>query len=169
MPMVKNILFIVAIGLAVVFSGCAGTGNKSPQGLTPAVEASGYQISLGARTLADCISFSRPYPGTTQPCSLVNLDIRNNNPQSLDVALVENKLVLRSGVSKEMLENVGGLSAACARKTGLMFRLGANSDQNIGICYPLVSKSDAPTLEITVMVNGTRTDYSFDLDRYGLT
>ncbi len=166
MSMIKNIIFIAAIGLAVAFSGCIGLENKSPVSrLTPAVQTHGYQLSLGVMTLADCIV----YGGITRPCSQVSLYIRNTNPQSLEVAVVKNTLVLKSGVSKEMYENVGGLSTACTRRTGLQFKLGANSGQNIAICYPLVHYSDAPVLEITVMISGVRNDYSFDLTRYGLT
>ncbi len=164
--MIKNIIFIAAIGLAVAFSGCIWLENKSSVSrLTPAAQTQGYQLSLGVKTLADCIV----YGGITQPCSQVNLYIMNTNPQRLEIAVVKNTLVLKNGVSREMYENVGGLSTACVRRTGLQFKLAANSGQNIAICYPLVHNSDAPVLEITVMINGVRRDYSFDLARYGLT
>ncbi len=176
MAIVKNVLLIAAIGLAVAFSGCtepgseiSGTAQPTPvqtvSGGTPAVQTSGYQLSLEVRTFADCIEYS----GTTQPCSLLNLDIKNNNPQNLDVAVVKNTLVLKNGVSKEMYDNVGGLSSACVRRTELEFNLSAGANQNLAMCYPLVHNNDAPTLDIAVMVNGVRKDYSFDLTKYGLT
>lgn len=176
MAIVRHVLLIAAVGLAVAFSGCTGPGSKVSETAqptpvqtvgdgTPAVQISGYKLSLEVSTLADCIE----YGGTTQSCSQVNLDIKNNNPQSLDVAVVKNTLILKNGVSKEMYDNVGGLSSACVRRTGLEFNLSAGADQNLAMCYPLVHNSDAPTLDIAVMMNGVRKDYSFDLAKYGLT
>ncbi len=175
MTIVKNVLLIAAIGLAVAFSGCTGPGSEvsgtaQPTPVqtvsgTPVVQTSGYQLSLEVRTLADCIAYS----GTTQSCSQMNLDVRNNNPQSLEVVVVKNILVLKNEKSIEMYDNTGGLSNACVHTTGLVFNLSADADRNLAMCYPLVHNSDAPTLDITVMMNGIRKDYSFDLTKYGLT
>ncbi len=181
MAIFKNIIVIAAIGLAVLFAGCAGTQEtkiaetaqptpaeqtpvQTTVGPTPAVQTSGYQLLLEVKTLQDCI-----VSGTKQVCSQVNLDVKNNNPQSLDVAMVKNTLVLKDGRSLNMYNSEGGLSSACVRKTGLQFKLSANTNQNLAMCYPLVHKSDTPTLNIGVMMNGERKDYSFDLTTYGLT
>ncbi len=180
----KNAIFIMAIGLLVLFSGCTGTqpGKVSETAApppavqtpvqtpiptsvqAPAVETSGYQISLEVKTLADCI-----VSGTTQPCTQVNMDIKNNNPQTLDVAVVKNTLGLKDGTTPSMYDTVGGLSTTCVRKTGLQFKLNANEDRNLAMCYPLVHQSDAPKLNLGVMLNGVRNDYSFDLTQFGLT
>ncbi|MCZ7392947.1 MAG: hypothetical protein ABOK23_04500 [Candidatus Methanoperedens sp.] len=172
----KNALFIAAIGLVVLFSGCTGTqqGKVSETAApTPAVQTTGeqtpvatssYQLALEVKTLADCI-----VSGTKQPCTQVNLDVKNNNPQSLDVAVVKNTLGLKDGRTPNMYDSVGGLSTACVRSTGLQFKLSANTNQNLAMCYPLVHKSDAPTLNLGVMINGERKDYPFDLTKYGLT
>ncbi len=171
----KNAVFITAIGLLVLFSGCTSTqqgkvsetAHATPVetvGQIPAVQTSSYQLLLEVETLQNCI-----VSGTTQPCTQVNLDVKNNNPQSLNVAVVKNTLGLKDGRTLNMYDSVGGLSNACVRSTGLQFKLNANTNQNLAMCYPLVHKSDAPTLDITVMMNGVRNDYSFDLTKYGLT
>jgi hypothetical protein len=173
----KKALFTAAIGLLVLFSGCTGTqqGKVSETAQptpavqttveqTPAVQTSGYQLSLEVKTLADCI-----VSGTKQSCSQVNLDVKNDNPQSLDVAVVKNTVVLKDGRSLNMYDSEGGLSTTCVRKTGLQFKLGANTNQNLAMCYQLVHKSDSPMLNIGVMINGERKDYSFDLTKSGLT
>jgi hypothetical protein len=173
----KNAIFITTIGLVVLLSGCTGTQQSQVSGTTqpttavqiaivqtPAVQTSDYQLALEVKTLQDCI-----VSGTKQLCSEVNLDVKNNNPQSLDVAVVKNTLVLKGGRSLIMYDSQGGLSTACVRKTGLQFKLSANSNQNLAMCYSLFQKSDAPTLDLGIMINGERKDYSFDLTQYGLT
>lgn len=180
----KNAVFITAIGLLVIFSGCAGTQQgkvsetavPTPVGQTPvqtpvptsvqapAVQTSSYQLLLEVKTLQNCIISE-----TTQACLQVNLDVKNINQQSLDVAVVKNSLLLKDGRTPNMYESQGGLSAACVRKTGLQFTLSGNTDQNLAMCYPLVHQSDAPMLNLGVMMNGVRSDYSLDLTRYGLT
>ncbi len=177
MVKLKNALLIAAIGLVVVFAGCAGPQSKVSETSQPTptvqttveqtttVQTSGYQLVPEVKTLQDCIVYS----GTKKPCSQVNLDVKNNNPQSLDVAVIKNTLVLKDGRSLNMYDSEGGLSTACARKSGLEVKLSADTNQNLPICYPLVHQSDAPVLNIGVMMNGERKDYSFDLTKYGLT
>ena len=173
----KNALLIVAIGLAVVVAGCAGPQSKVSETAQPTptvqttveqtttVQTSGYQLVPDVKTLQDCIVYS----GTKQSCSQINLDVKNNNPQSLDVSVITNTLILKDGRSLKIYENEGGLSTACVRKAGMQFKLSAGTNQNIALCYPLFHQSDAPVLNIGVMINGDRKDYSFDLTQYGLT
>jgi hypothetical protein len=175
----KNVILIAAIGLAVFFAGCAGTQEgkisetakptpveQTPIGQTPAVQTSGYQIQVTeVKSPQDCIV----YAGTKQPCSQINLEVKNNNIQSLDVKIVKNALVLTGGKQYNVYDREVGLSNLCTRQAGMEFNLNANANQNIALCYPLVHKSDSPTLNIAVMINGERKEYSFDLIKYGLT
>ncbi len=175
----KNAIFITVIGIVVLFSGCTNTQQGNVPGTTqpttavtpaqtaaeqtPAVQTSSYQLTLDVKTLSDCV-----VGGTSQPCTQVNLDVKNSNQQTLDVSVVKNSLLLKDGRTPNMYDSIGGLSNACVRKTGLQFKLNANTNQNLAMCYQLVHKSDAPALTLGIMVNGERKDYSFDLTQYGL-
>ncbi len=183
MAIFKNIVVIAAIGLAVLFAGCAGTQEtkisetakptaaeqtpvQTTAGQTPAVQTSGYQIQVTeVKTLQDCIV----YAGTNQPCSKINLEVKNNNVKSADVKILKNAIALKGGKTLEMYENEAGLSNLCVRSTGMEFKLNANANQNVGLCYSSLHKGDNPTLNVEVMINGERKEYSFDLTKYGLT
>lgn len=182
MVKLKNVILITVIGLAVLFSGCAGTQTKvsetanptpaeqtavqTPAGQTPAGQLSPYQVQITeVKTLQDCIV----YAGTQQSCSIVNLEIKNNNIQSLDVKIIKNALVVKSGKTIQIYENEAGLSNLCVRQSAMEYNLSSNTAQNVGMCYPSLHKTDTPTLNIGAMINGERKDYSFDLTQYGLT
>ncbi len=183
MAIFKNIIVIAAIGLAVLFAGCTGTQEtkisetakptaveqtpvQTTAGQTPAVQASGYQIQVTeVKTLQDCIVYS----GTKQSCSLVNLEVKNNNMRSSDVKILKNSIALNGGKTLEKYENEAGLSNLCVRLTEMEFKLNTNTNQNVGMCYPSLKKSDNPVLNVEVMINGERKEYPFDLTKYGLT
>ncbi|MFZ3058939.1 MAG: hypothetical protein WA102_04285 [Candidatus Methanoperedens sp.] len=183
----RNIILITVIGLAVLFSGCAGTqetkvsetAKPTPAEQTSAVvqtsaaqtPAAGtpvgpYQVQVTeVKTLQDCI-----VSGETKPCSLVNLEVKNNNVKSLDFKIIKEELVSNSG--KQLggrYDRDVGLSNLCVRQSGMEFKLNTNTNQNVAMCYPVVHKSDTPTLNIAAMINGERKEYSFDLTKYGLT
>jgi hypothetical protein len=182
----KNIILITVIGLAVLFSGCAGTqetkvtetAKPTPAEQTAAVQTSAagtpaaqtpvgpYQVQVTeVKTLQDCI-----VSGETKPCSLVNLDVKNNNVNSLDFQIITEGMVSSSGKKLgDRYEKEVGLSNLCVRQAGMAFKLNTNTNQNIGMCYPVVHKSDTPVLNIAAMINGERKEYSFDLTQYGLT
>ncbi len=179
MVKLKNVLLITVIGLAVLFSGCAGNQTKVSEPAQPtsiratATQSPVAQTPVGpnqvlvteVKTLPDCIIAL----GTTQSCSIVNLEIKNNDINSLDAAIVKNVIVLSGGKTVNKYENEAGLNKQCVSQTGLEFKVNANSAQNVGICYPSLHKADSPVLNIGVMLNGNRTDYTFDLTQYGVT
>ncbi|MGB8217865.1 MAG: hypothetical protein WCE94_11245 [Candidatus Methanoperedens sp.] len=176
----KNIILITVIGLTVLFSGCAGTQPTkvsetaqptsiqatAAQSQVTQTPAGPYQVQVTeVKTLQDCIVYS----GTTQTCSIINLEIKNNDINSLDVNIIKNTVALKDGRSFKKYENEAGLNNLCVRQSGLQFKLNANGAQNVGMCYPSLQKTDNPALNIEVMINGQRQDYSFDLTQYGLT
>ncbi len=94
-----------------------------------------------------------------------------NNVTSLNFQIVRDELV-----SPESGKHLGirydrefGLSNLCVRQSGMAFILDANTDKNVALCYPIVHKSDNPTLNVAAMVNNERKEYAFDLIKYGLT
>lgn len=183
MVKLKNVIFIMAIGLAVLFSGCAGTqentisetAKPTPTAqatavqtpvATTAAQVPGYQVQITEiKYLQDCIVAA----GTKQSCSLVNLEVKNNNMKSADVKILKNSITLKGGRTLDMYISEAGLSNLCVRQIGLEFKLNTNTNQNVGLCYQLLKKSDAPVLNVEVMINGERKEYPFDLTKYGLT
>ncbi len=180
MVKLKNVILITVIGLAVLFSGCAGTpqpkisetaqptsvqatATQSPAAQTPV--GPNQVLVTEVKNLPDCIVAL----GTTQSCSIVNLEIKNNDINSLDVSILTNAIVLKDGRALKKYESEAGLNNQCVRQTGLQFKLNANSAQNVGLCYPSLHKADNPVLNIEVMLNGIRNPARFDLTQYGLT
>ncbi len=147
----KNVILIAVIGLAVLFSGCV---------------AQNQQVDVTeVRNLPDCIVAL----GTTQSCSIVNLEIRNNDMNSLDATILTNAIVLKNGRVIEKYEHEAGLNSQCVRQTGLQFKVNANSARNVGMCYPLLHKTDNPAFKVAVMLNGERKEATFNLTQRGLT
>jgi PBP1b-binding outer membrane lipoprotein LpoB len=180
MVKLKNVILITVIGLAVLFSGCAGTpqpkvsetaqptsiqatATQSPVTQTPV--GPNQVLVTEVKNLPDCIVAL----GTTQSCSIVNLEIKNNDINSLDASIVKNVIVLSGGKALNKYEKEAGLNSQCVRVTGMEFKVNANSDHNVGICYPSLHKTDNPVLNIGFMLNGDRKDYTFDLTQYGVT
>ena len=180
----KNVILITVIGLAILFSGCAGTqetkvsetANPTPAEQTSAVQTPASQTPVGqlspfevqiteVKTLQGCIVSA----GTQSSCSIVNLEIKNNDINSFDVKIIKNALVVKGGKTIQKYENEAGLSNLCVRQAAMEYNLNSNTAQNVGLCYPSLHKTDTPTLNIEAMINGERKDYSFDLTKYGLT
>ena len=179
MVKLKNAILITVIGLAVLLSGCAGPQTKVSETAQPtSIKATATQSPVATtpvgpnqvlvtevKNLPDCIVAL----GTKQSCSIVNLEIKNNDINSLDVTILKNGIALNGGKLLNKYENEAGLSSQCARQTGLQFKVNANSAQNVGLCYPTLHKTDNPALNVGVMLNRTRKDYTFDLTQYGVT
>jgi len=176
----KNVMLITIIGIVVLLSGCTGdqekniaetaqptpiqtTAVQSTAAQTPAVP---YQIQVTeVKTLQDCIVSAE-----TKPCILVNMQVKNNNAISLDFKIVTEELISKSG--KQLgtrYDRDVGLSNLCVRQSGTEFKLDANTDKIVAMCYPIIYKSDNPTLNIGAFINGERKQYVFDLTKYGLT
>ncbi|MDO9098757.1 MAG: hypothetical protein Q7U60_11635, partial [Candidatus Methanoperedens sp.] len=101
----KNVILITVIGLAVLFSGCVGTQEtkvsdtaqatpadieQTPAAQTPAAQTPviPYQVQVTeVKTLQDCIIST-----DTKPCSLVNLEVKNNNVKSLDFKILNEEV-----------------------------------------------------------------------------
>ncbi len=181
----KNVILITVIGLAVLFSGCAGTQEtkvseitqptpaeqnpvvQTPSGQPPAAEIPvvPYQVQVTeVKTLQDCIKSAE-----TKPCSSVNLEVKNNNLKSFDFKILKEEVVSKSGKQLgNRYDREVGLSDLCVRQSGMEFKLEANTNRNVAMCYPVLHKSDSPMLNVAAMINGERKEYSFDLTRYGL-
>ncbi|MDD5474439.1 MAG: hypothetical protein PHU34_09890 [Candidatus Methanoperedens sp.] len=176
----KNIALVTLIGIVVLFSGCAGNQEtkiaetsqptavqttviqpapvKTPEGP--------YTVSVTEiKTLQDCIK-----SGETKPCTLINLEVRNNNLKSLDFKIVKEEVMFKSGkLLGDRYDREVGLSNLCVRQAGMEFKLNADTNQNVVLCYPVAHKSDAPSLNVDALINGERKEYRFDLIKYGLT
>lgn len=172
----------MVIGLIVLLSGCTGNQEKNiaqtPQSTptqsniqTTVVQsneeqtpATPYQVQVTeVKTLQDCIVSTVE----KSPCLLINLQVKNNNAKSLHVQIIKEDLVSKSarklGIRYD--KNVG-LSNLCIRQSGLEFILDANTEKNIGMCYPAFKKSDNPILNLGTIINNERKDYGFDLTKY---
>jgi hypothetical protein len=174
----RNVMLITVVGIVVLLSGC--TGNKNIAGTaqptpvqtnvvqstavqTPVVP---YQVKVTeVKTLQDCIVSAE-----TTPCILVNLQVINNNVKRLDFKIVSEKMVSISGKQLGMRYDTNvGLSNLCVRQAGTEFKLDVNTDQNIGMCYPMIQKGDKPTLILRAYINGESKEYGFVLtDHPGL-
>jgi len=180
MVKIKNVMLITVIGIVVLLSGCTGNQEKNiaetaqPTPVqTTAVQSNGaqtpavpYQVQVTeVKNLQDCIVEA----GTT-PCLLVNLNVKNNDVKPLRFQIVKNELISDSGkkLGDRYDKNVG-LSNLCVRMSGLDFIVDANTDKNVGVCYPIVNKKDNPTLNVGAMINNERKEYAFDLTKYGLS
>jgi hypothetical protein len=177
-----NIALVAVIGIVILFSGCTGnqptktaeTTQQTPvqttviQSTAVQTTTDPYTVQVNeVKTLQACIVST--VSTQTTPCSLINLEIRNNNIQNPDFKIVMDSVVSKSGKNLgERYDKQVGLSNSCVRQSGMDLKLNVNSYQNVGICYPIIHKSDEPTLNIAIMINGERKDYKFDLLKYGL-
>jgi PBP1b-binding outer membrane lipoprotein LpoB len=179
MVKIEKIVIVAVIGVFVIFSGCAEkttdvqsnyvkpTNVQSTDVQPTALKTEAqYTISVTEiKTLQDCIN-----SGPIKPCTLINLDVKNNNLKSLDFKIVTEEVISKSGkLLEDRYDRQVGLSNLCVRQAGMEFKLNANTNQNVALCYPVVHISDAPSLNIGALINGERKDYKFDLIKYGLT
>ncbi|MCZ7356539.1 MAG: hypothetical protein O8C66_06500 [Candidatus Methanoperedens sp.] len=178
----RNIVLVAAIGIVILFSGCIGNQETKPAETaqqtavqTTSIQSTAVQTAMDpytvqvneVRTLQDCIVSTVSTQAT--PCSLINLEIRNNNIKNPDFSIVKDQIVSKSGKNLgERYDRQVGLSNSCVRQSGMDLKLNVNSYQNVGMCYPIIHKSDEPILNIAIMINGERKEYKFDLLKYGL-
>ena len=124
-----------------------------------------YDIKLiDATNLKDCFDISLD---AKSPCILVNLDIKNNQNDSVTFEITGRTIVTKDG---KQLDKYGGLyntkqlNSQC--DTENFFKLFPNADKKVGVCFPVVSKNDAPVMYIGVKANGKEKEYNFDLTQY---
>ncbi|MDD5615602.1 MAG: hypothetical protein PHH85_05320 [Candidatus Methanoperedens sp.] len=173
----KNIIIIAVIGIVVILSGCTGgqekkvTGTAPPtpvqttivQTTTPQAPQSPYQVQVTEfRTLSDCIK--SPYSSEVKPCTLINLQVKNNNVKSLDFKLVKEEVITKSSrILPKRYENDVGLNDLCTPQAGMEFVLTENTQRNIGLCHPTINTAEEPTLKIEALIKGVRQEYEFSL------
>jgi hypothetical protein len=139
----KNIILIAVIGIVVILSGCIG-GKEA------------YQVQVTeVRTLSDCIR--SPYSSEATHCTLINIQVKNNNFQNLDFILVKEEVVAKSTrVLPGRYEKEVGLNDLCTRQAGMEFVLTENSQRNIGLCYPTIDNAEGPVLKVETLINSLR-------------
>ena len=111
---------IAVIGIVVILSGCTGGQEQGP-----------YQVQVTeVRTLSDCIR--SPYSSEATPCTLINIQVKNNNFQSLDFILVKEEVVAKSSrVLPGKYDKEVGLNDLCTRQEGMEFVLTENTPHNL--------------------------------------
>ncbi len=121
-----------------------------------------YELQVTeVRLLKDCIQTSFDLK---ESCLLVNVEIKNNNSGSVDFDVAGKTIVTKDG---RQLERYGGLyntkelNGLC--DTDSYYRLFPNARRSAGMCFPLVSKSDEPSVYFRVIANGRQKEHSFDL------
>lgn len=124
-----------------------------------------YDINLSKATiLKDCFDISLD---AKSPCTLVNLDIKNNQNDSITFEITGRTIITKDG---KQLDKYGGLyntkqlNSQC--DTENFFKLFPNANKKTGICFPAVSKNDDPVMHIGVKANGKEKEYNFDLASY---
>ncbi|CAG0978353.1 hypothetical protein METP3_01921 [Methanosarcinales archaeon] len=124
-----------------------------------------YEISINeARILKDCFDISFD---VKSPCMLVNLDIKNNQNDSVTFEITGRTIVTKDG---KQLDKYGGLyntkqlNSQC--DTENFFKLFPNANKKTGVCFPVVSKNDGPVMYIGVKANGKENEHNFDMTPY---
>lgn len=175
----KNIMLIAAVGMIILFSGCTGNqGKEVTQTVQPTpvqttviqpaatqTPSVPYQVQVTeVKTIQDCIVSAE-----TKPCLLVNVEVKNNNLKSLDFKIVKEEIVSKGGKQLgKRYNNEVGLSNLCVRQPGMEFKLDADTNKNVAMCYPIAHKGDSPVLNVGAYINGERKEFGFDLTGYGL-
>lgn len=124
-----------------------------------------YEIQVvNAAVLKDCFDISLD---AKSPCLLVNLDIKNNQSDSITFEITGRTIVTADG---KQLDKYGGLystrqlNSQC--DTENFFKLFPNANKKVGICFPIVSKDEIPVMYMGVTANGKQKEHNFDLTRY---
>lgn len=124
-----------------------------------------YEIIIEkVTTLNDCFDISMD---AKSPCMLVNLDIKNGQNDSITFELTGRTIVTKDG---KQLDKYGGmyntkqLNNQC--DTANFFKLFPKANKNIGVCFPVVSKDDAPIMYLGVTANGKQKEHNFDLSTF---
>lgn len=176
----KNIILIAVIALMVIFSGCTGTQeNKATetakptqaqttpvqttivQTTTPQAQQVPYLVQVTEiRTLSDCIK--SPYSSEVKPCTLINLQVKNNNLDKLDFKLVIEKVMAKNSMElPAKYDKEVGLNVLCTTSAGSDFVLTKNTEKILGLCHQTINNADDPTLIIEAIINGIRQKYEF--------
>ena len=114
--------------------------------------------------LKDCLDNSLD---VKQPCLLVNLDMKNNQNDSITFELTTRTIVTADGKQIDKyggLYNTRQLNGLC--DTPNFFKLFPNANKKVGICFPVVASTDDPVLYVGVTANGKQKEHSFDLKPY---
>jgi hypothetical protein len=173
----KNIIIIAVIGIVVILSGCTGSQEKKVtetapptpaqttivQTTAPQAQQVPYQVQvIEVRTLPDCIK--SPYSTDVTPCTIINLQVKNNNLEKLDFKLViEKVMATNSRVLPPKYDKEVGLNVLCTTSAGAEFVLAENTERILGLCHQTINNADDPTLIIEALINGVRQEYEFDL------
>jgi hypothetical protein len=124
-----------------------------------------YEVNItDAMILKECFDIS---PETKSPCLLVNLDIKNNQNDSITFELTGRTIVTKDGKQFDKyggIYNTRQLNAQC--DTEIFFKLFPNANKKVGVCFPIVSKVDAPILYLGIKANGKQKEYHFDMDSF---
>lgn len=119
---------------------------------------------IEAVKLKDCVQNSFD---NKDSCLLVNLDIKNDENDSVSFEITERTIVTKDG---RQIEKYGGLlntrelNGLC--DTPNYFKLFPNANKKVGICFPEVRKDEMPIMYIGVTANGKRQEHSFDLTSF---
>ncbi len=124
-----------------------------------------YDVNITeAVILKDCFDISLD---TKSPCLLVNLDIKNNQNDSITFELTGRTIVTKDG---KQLEKYGGLYSTRQLNpkcdTENFFKLFPNADKKVGVCFPIVRKDEEPVMYLGVTANGKQKEHNFDLASY---
>lgn len=124
-----------------------------------------YDINITeAVILKDCFDISLD---AKAPCLLVNLDMKNNQNDTITFELTGRTIVTKDG---KQLDKYGGmyntkqLNGLC--DTDNFFKLFPNANKKVGVCFPVVSKADAPVMYLGITANGKQKEYNFNLDSH---
>lgn len=124
-----------------------------------------YEINITeAVTLKDCYEISLD---TKSPCLLINMNIRNNQNESITFELKGKTIVTKDG---RQLDKYGGLyntkqlNTKC--DTENFFKLFPNADKKTGICFPPVRKDEDPVMYLGITANGKQKEHNIDLTPY---
>lgn len=124
-----------------------------------------YEINITeASILKDCFDISL---NAKAPCLLVNMDIKNNQNDSITFELTGRTIVTKDGKQFDKyggIYNTKQLNGLC--DTENFFKLFPNANKKVGICFPIVSKADAPVMYLGVTANGKQKEFNFGLDSY---
>ncbi len=124
-----------------------------------------YKINITeASILKDCFDISL---NAKAPCLLVNMDIKNNQSDTITFELTGRTIVTKDGKQFDKyggIYNTKQLNGLC--DTENFFKLFPNANKKVGICFPIVSKADAPVMYLGVTANGKQKELNFDLDSH---
>jgi hypothetical protein len=178
----KNIIIIAVIVSIVIFSGCTGgqekkvteTAPPTPAETTPVqttivqttvpqAQQGPYQVQVTEiRTLSDCIK--SPGSSEVKSCTLINLQVKNNNVKSLDFKLVKEDIIAKnSRILPKRYDTEVGLNDLCTHLAGMEFVLNENTQRNIGLCHPTINYAEEPMLKVEALIKAERKTYEFGL------